>query len=156
MTIRILLCDDQALVSDGLQMILETDPAQHVVGIAAEGQSALDLAPRVKPDIALMDLKMPGMNGVQATAALRRAHPELPVLVLTTFDDSEWVMAAIRAGAAGYLLKDTPRERLITAVKETVAGKTHLDPAVVGQLLNRLNTMPTDPAPQRLRLGTLN
>lgn len=153
--IRILLCDDQALVSDGLQMILETDPMLRVVGIASDGQNALDLIAEAKPDIVLMDLKMPLMNGVQATAALRRDHPALPVLVLTTFDDDEWLMDAIRSGASGYLLKDTPRDRLIAAVKDAVAGKTPVDPAVAGKLFTRLSA-PVPSAVDSPRLASLN
>lgn len=138
MSIRVLLCDDQVIVTDGLQLILETDPELTVVGAASDGAQALEMLPIVKPDIVLMDLKMPIMNGVQATYAIRRDFPTIPVLVLTTFDDDTWVLDAIRSGAAGYLLKDTPRERLVAAVKDTVAGKTHLDPQVAGKLLNQL------------------
>jgi DNA-binding NarL/FixJ family response regulator len=155
MSIRILLCDDQALVSDGLQMILETDPALHVVGIASDGQQALERAAALKPDIVLMDLKMPILNGVQATAALRRDYPALPVLVLTTFDDEEWLMDAIRSGASGYLLKDAPRDRLIAAVKEAVAGKTPVDPAVAGKLFMRLSAPASSPSDSP-RLASLN
>lgn len=154
--IRILLCDDQSLVSEGLHLILETDPVLQVVGVAADGQAALTLAAQTTPDIVLMDLKMPIMNGVQATAALRRLYPALPVLILTTFDDDEWVMDAVRSGAAGYLLKDTPRDRLIAAVKETVAGRTHLDPAIAGKLIARLNTPQAVDQPASPRLAMLN
>jgi DNA-binding NarL/FixJ family response regulator len=142
MTIRVLLCDDQALVTDGIQLILETDPAIKVVGVARDGAQAVDMAPQVRPDIVLMDLKMPGMNGVHATQILRRNHPHIPVLVLTTFDDEEWVIDAVRSGAAGYLLKDTSRDRLITAVKDTVLGKSHVDPAIAGKLLTRVANSP--------------
>lgn len=138
MSIRVLLCDDQALVTDGLQLILETDAVFEVVGAASDGAQAIEMVARTRPDIVLMDLKMPGVNGVQATYAIRRDHPEIPVLVLTTFDDDAWVLDAVRAGAAGYLLKDTPRDRLIAAIKDTVAGKTHIDPQVAGKLLSRI------------------
>lgn len=142
MTIRVLLCDDQSLVTDGIQLILETDPALKVVGAARDGAQAVELVPQLTPDIVLMDLKMPVMNGVQATRIIRRDFPRIPVLVLTTFDDDDWVIDAVRSGAAGYLLKDTPRDRLITAVKDTVEGKSHVDPAVAGKLLNRLASAP--------------
>jgi two-component system, NarL family, response regulator LiaR len=142
MSIRVMLCDDQALVTDGIQMILETDSALKVVGVARDGVQAVELTGQCKPDIVLMDLKMPGMNGVHATRAIRRDHPETPVLVLTTFDGDDWVMDAIRAGASGYLLKDTPREQLINAVKDTVAGKAFVDPTVAGRLLDRLANTP--------------
>jgi DNA-binding NarL/FixJ family response regulator len=142
MTIRVLLCDDQELVTDGIQLILETDSAIKVVGVARDGVQALEMVPQVKPDIVLMDLKMPGMNGIHTTQAIRRDYPHIPVLVLTTFDADDWVMDAIRSGAAGYLLKDTPRERLIAAVKDTAAGKTHVDPNVAGKLLTHIVNSP--------------
>jgi DNA-binding NarL/FixJ family response regulator len=141
-TIRVLLCDDQTIVTDGLQLILEADPAFKVTGVASDGARALELLASAKPDIVLMDLKMPGMNGVQATHAIRLAHPALPVLVLTTFDDDAWVLDAIRAGASGYLLKDTPRERLIAAIKDTLQGRSHVDPGVAGKLLQHVAQPP--------------
>ncbi|MEO0562539.1 MAG: response regulator transcription factor [Chloroflexota bacterium] len=133
--IRVQICDDQLIVAEGLQFLLESDPAITVSGIAADGVEALALLEETTPDIVLMDLKMPNMNGVEAIEVIQREWPRLPVLVLTTFDADEWVFDAIRAGASGYLLKDTPRAQLIAAVKETVAGKTFLDPAIAGKLL---------------------
>jgi DNA-binding NarL/FixJ family response regulator len=147
--IRVLICDDQSIVSEGLQLILETDPDIEVVGIAADGAEAVEKVGTLAPDIVLMDLKMPGMNGVQATQVIRRDYPDMPVLVLTTFDADEWVFDAVRSGAAGYLLKDTPRDRLLLAVKETVGGKTHVDPSVAGKLLSQIN-QPTPPKPSPL------
>ena len=138
MTIRVLLCDDQVIVTDGLQLILETDPDIKVVGVAGDGARALELIPKVTPDIVLMDLKMPIMNGVHATYAIRRDYPSVPVLVLTTFADDEWVLDAVRSGAAGYLLKDTPRDRLIAAVKDTLQGKTYVDLQVAGKLFSQI------------------
>jgi two-component system, NarL family, response regulator LiaR len=143
MTIRILLCDDQALITEGMQMILETDREIKVVGAARDGVQVTEMTAELKPDIVLMDLKMPGMNGVHATRAIRRDFPELPVLVLTTFDADDWVMDAIRAGASGYLLKDTPRDQLIQAIKDTVAGKAYIDPNIAGKLLGRLANAPS-------------
>ena len=142
--IRVLICDDQTLVSEGLQLILETDPEIRVVGLTSDGAQAVEAVARLKPDLVLMDLKMPVMNGVQATYTIRRDYPAIPVLVLTTFDADEWVFDALRSGAAGYLLKDTPRATLIAAIKDTVAGKTHVDPTVAGALLKRL-VQPTPP-----------
>ncbi|MEL6152296.1 MAG: response regulator transcription factor [Chloroflexota bacterium] len=137
--IRVLICDDQMIVSEGLQLILETDPDIEVVGVAQDGAEAIEKIPDVKPDIVLMDLKMPGMNGIHATQVIRRDFPDIPVLVLTTFDADEWVFDAVRSGASGYLLKDSPRDRLLTAVKETVEGKTHIDPSVAGKILSEFN-----------------
>jgi DNA-binding NarL/FixJ family response regulator len=132
--IRVLICDDQDLVCEGLKAILGTDPDLQVVGVANDGAEALERIPACKPDLVLMDLKMPGMNGVHATRRIRQEHPGVQVLVLTTYDADEWVFDAIRAGARGYLLKDTPRERLIAAIQEAVAGETPVDPAVAGKL----------------------
>jgi len=140
--IRVLLCDDQVIVTDGLQLILETDADIQVVGVAGDGAQAIELIPKLKPDIVLMDLKMPVMNGVQATHIIRRDYATLPVLVLTTFAEDSWVLDAVRSGAAGYLLKDTPRDRLIAAVKDTVRGKTHIDPQVAGKLLSHIAQAP--------------
>lgn len=136
--IRVLICDDQAIVCDGLEAILSTDSEIEVVGLASNGAQAVELAQKTKPDLVLMDLKMPGMNGIQATQALREQVPETRVLVLTTYDDDEWVFDAIRSGAAGYMLKDTPRDKLIPAIKDTVAGKTHIDPVVAGKLFRHI------------------
>lgn len=138
--IRVVICDDQAVVCDGLEMILNSDPEIEVVGTAYHGAQALDLVSITSPDVVLMDLKMPEMNGIQATREINRLYPEARVLVLTTFGDDEWVFDAIRAGAAGYLLKGTPRADLIKAVKGTAAGQTHVDPDVAGKLFTQLSS----------------
>lgn len=132
--IKVLICDDQDLVCEGLLAILSTDPELEVVGVAFDGAQALEMLPQSHPDIVLMDLKMPIMNGIQATLWIRDNYPEIKVLVLTTFSEDQWVFDAIRSGAAGYLLKDTPRQAIIAAIKDTVAGKTHVDPGVAGKL----------------------
>jgi two-component system, NarL family, response regulator LiaR len=140
--IRVFLCDDQDLILEGLQAILKTAPGIEVVGSAQDGAEALERIPQARPDVVLMDLKMPGMNGIQATRQIRAQFPQVKVLVLTTYDADEWVFDAIRAGAAGYLLKDAPREDLIAAVKGTAAGKTHVDPAVAGKLFSQISQSP--------------
>jgi DNA-binding NarL/FixJ family response regulator len=132
--IKVLICDDQDLICEGLKAILSTDPELDVVGVANDGAEALEMLPSCQPDLVLMDLKMPGMNGIHATRHIHQQHPQVCVLVLTTYDADNWVFDAIRAGARGYLLKDTPRERLIAAIKETVSGKTPVDPNVAGKL----------------------
>ena len=136
--IRVLICDDQTVVREGLAAILSTDPEIEVVGLASNGHEALELMQDADPDVVLMDLKMPVMNGVQATQHLRRAHPEVNVLILTTYADDQWVLDAVRAGAAGYLLKDTRRGALLDAIKGTVGGKTYLDPAIAGKLTQQV------------------
>lgn len=143
MTIKVLICDDQDIVRQGLQLILETSQDIEVVGIAQDGAEALELVSETKPDVVLMDLKMPGMNGIQATRLIRDRYPATHILALTTFDADEWVFDAIRSGAAGYLLKDTPRDRLVEAIRGTVEGKTHVDPAVAGRLLSQLRQVPS-------------
>jgi DNA-binding NarL/FixJ family response regulator len=117
-----------------LQAILSTAQDIEVVGTANDGAQAVEMTAEAEPDVVLMDLKMPVMNGVQATRRIREQHPEVRILVLTTYDADEWVFDAIRGGASGYLLKDTPRERLIEAIEDTAAGKTPVDPGVAGKL----------------------
>lgn len=143
--IRVLICDDQDVVREGLRAILGTAQGIEVVGQARDGAEALELVPQTRPDVVLMDLKMPGMNGVQATRVIRDRHPDTRVLVLTTYDADEWVFDAIRSGAAGYLLKDTPRAGLIEAIKDTAAGKTHVDPAVAGRLFAQVAQVAAPP-----------
>lgn len=136
--IRVLVVDDQWLVTEGLEAILDADPEITVVGTAADGAEALEKVAQLRPDVVLMDLRMPVMNGIQATARISDAYPETRVLVLTTYASDEWVFDAIRGGAAGYLLKGTLRDELIAAVKGTARGGTHLDPAVAGKVLERV------------------
>jgi DNA-binding NarL/FixJ family response regulator len=135
---KVIICDDQAIIRDGLEMLLKLEKDIEVIGQAQDGAEAVALVERTRPDLVLMDLKMPGLNGIEATRQIRTAYPQVKVLVLTTYDDDEWVFDAIRAGASGYLLKDTPREEVIKAVRGTVAGKTFLDPSVAGKLLHQV------------------
>lgn len=132
--IRVLLCDDQPVVTEGLRVILRQAGDIEVVAVAENGLEAVEKVGQTHPDVVVMDLRMPVMNGIQATARIHQAHPTTRVLVLTTYDDDEWVFDAIRAGAAGYLLKDAPREQLIAAIRGTAAGGTHVDPKVAGKL----------------------
>ncbi|MBN1535813.1 MAG: response regulator transcription factor [Anaerolineales bacterium] len=140
--VRVLICDDQDIVREGMHAILKTSPEMEVVGVAGDGAEALELISQTRPDVVLMDLKMPIMNGIQATQQIRTRYPEVRVLVLTTYDADEWVFDAIRSGAAGYLLKDTPREALIEAIKGTAMGKTHVDPNVAGKLFTQVSKTP--------------
>jgi len=138
MILRLLICDDQDLVREGLQAILKTAIDIEVVGTASDGAEALEMIPKTRPDVVLMDLKMPGMNGIQATREIRNHYPEVRVLVLTTFDADEWVFDAIRCGASGYILKDTPHQKLLEAIRGTAEGKTHVDPTVAGKLFHQI------------------
>ncbi len=138
--IKVLICDDQALVREGLQMLLELDQGIDVIGIAENGYDALRLIEKSKPDLVLMDLKMPVMNGIEATSEIVRNYPDVKVLVLTTYDHDDWLFDAIRAGACGYLLKDAQREEIIHAIKGTMAGNTFLDPKVAGRVMDHAVT----------------
>ena len=144
--VRVMIADDQTVVREGLAAILSTDPEIQVVALAGDGQEALDLMPQARPDVVLMDLKMPVLNGVQATQRLVEAYPEVFVLVLTTYAEDEWVFDAIRAGAAGYLLKDTRRDELIVAIKGTAEGRSYLDPSVAGRVMRQAIATPTPSA----------
>lgn len=137
--IRVLICDDQEVVREGLRSILGTAPGIEVVALAENGARAVELFERHRPDVVLMDLNMPVMNGIQATRRLREKHPDARVLALTTYDADEWVVDVIRAGAAGYLLKDTPRTELIKAIEGTANGLTYVDPQVAGKLFARVS-----------------
>ncbi len=145
-SMKILLCDDQAVIRDGMEMLLQLEKDFQVVGTAQDGFEAVELADKKKPDLILMDLKMPGMNGIEATREIRKRHPNIKILVLTTYDDDEWVFDAIRAGASGYLLKDTPRQKIVEAIRGTMDGKSFVDPAVAGKLLNQVANNQTQPA----------
>jgi DNA-binding NarL/FixJ family response regulator len=148
--VRVLICDDQTVVREGLAAILSTDPEIEVVGLASHGAEALDLVSQTDLDIVLMDLQMPIMNGVQATQRLHRAYPDLYVLVLTTYAEDQWVLDAIQAGATGYLLKDTRRDELLAAIKGTVEGRSYLDPAIAGTVMQAANSPPSTSQTQPL------
>jgi DNA-binding NarL/FixJ family response regulator len=143
---KVVICDDQAIVRDGLEMLLKLEPDIEVVGVAEDGAEAVDMVAKKKPDLVLMDLKMPVMNGVEATRQIRAKYPEVEVLVLTTYDDDEWVFDAVQAGASGYLLKDTPRGEVVKAIRGTIAGKTYVDPSVAGKVLRQASSHQTQPA----------
>ncbi|MGB1251086.1 MAG: response regulator [Candidatus Promineifilaceae bacterium] len=135
--IRLLICDDQAVVREGLAAMLRTVPTLNVVGLAQNGREAVEMVATVQPDVVLMDLKMPRLNGVKATKLIRQQYPAVAVLVLTTFATDEWVLDAIEAGAAGYLLKDTSRAALVAAIEGTASGHTYLDPQVAGTVMRQ-------------------
>jgi DNA-binding NarL/FixJ family response regulator len=142
-----MICDDQQIVCEGLEKILSTDPELKVVGIASDGLEALEMIPKLKPDLVLMDLKMPHMNGAIATRKIKESYPEVEVLILTTYDDDEWVFDAIRSGAAGYLLKDLTPEKLIESIKGTMGGKGFVDPKITKKLLSEIASRKVQPEP---------
>ena len=143
---KVLICDDQAITREGLSMLLALDREITVVAQARDGAEGVELAALHQPDLVLMDLKMPGMNGIEATRQIRSRFPAIRVLVLTTYDDDQWVIDAVRAGAAGYLLKDTTREELLKAVHGTMDGKSYVDPAVAGKVLGVVSGQQSQPA----------
>ncbi len=140
MTTRVLLVDDQPLLRTGFRMILSAESDLTVVGEAGDGASAVELARRLKPDVVLMDIRMPGMDGIQATRALAGPGVEEPikVLMLTTFGLDEYVVESLRAGASGFLLKDAPPEDLVEAIRIVAAGDALLAPSVTRRLLDRV------------------
>ena len=140
--IGVLLADDQELVRSGFRLILELAEGIEVVGEAADGREAVRLAKQLQPDVVLMDVRMPELDGIEATRRLRQAGLDARVLVLTTFDLDEYVYAAVRAGASGFLLKDAPREQLVTAVLTVARGETLLAPAITKRLVEKFVTRP--------------
>src|SRR5512139_3467354 len=147
--IRLLICDDQDIVCEGLRAMLAPVPQIEVVGLAKNGLEAVEQTHKLQPDLVLMDLKMPRMNGIQATKAIREKFPHVRVLVLTTYDADEWVVNAIRNGAAGYLLKDTPQEELVKAIMNTAKGWNPIDPQVAGKILDHVTQQPAIPYPDQ-------
>ncbi len=133
--IRVLIADDQRVVRDGLAMLVGLIDGVEVVGTATDGIEAVERAERDRPNIVLMDLRMPGMDGTEATRAIRAALPDTQVLVLTTYADDESLFPALRAGARGYLTKDASAEEIEQAIRALVAGRTHLDPMVQQRLV---------------------
>lgn len=140
--IRVALVDDQVMVRAGFRMILESEPDITVVGEAGDGRDALDLVARSKPDVVLMDVRMPVMDGIEATRQLAAAGGEEKVLILTTFDLDDYVYAALRAGASGFLLKDAPADQLINAVRVIAAGDALLAPSVTRLLIDEVSRRP--------------
>jgi DNA-binding NarL/FixJ family response regulator len=135
MAIRVLLVDDQCLFREGLETLLSVHKDIEVAGQASNGQEAVEVAAQVQPDVVLMDVRMPVLDGVRATRRLKRALPQCRVIVLTTFDDDEYVFDALRAGAVGYLLKDVPSARLVEAIRATARGESILEPSVAAKVI---------------------
>jgi DNA-binding NarL/FixJ family response regulator len=140
--IRVLLADDQELVRSGFRLILELAEGIEIVGEAADGREAVRLAKELQPEVILMDVRMPEVDGIEATRRLRQAGVDARVLVLTTFDLDEYVYGAVRAGASGFLLKDAPREQLVTAVRTVARGEALLAPAITQRLIERFVARP--------------
>ena len=142
--VRLLIADDHPVVRSGLRGIFESEPDLEVVGEAKTGAEAADLALRLRPDVVLMDLRMPQMDGVAATELIKDSRPQPQVLVLTTYDSDADILRAVEAGANGYLLKDAPEEELLAAVRSAAEGRPILAPTVTSRLIERTRTPPEE------------
>ncbi|HTB63623.1 MAG TPA: response regulator transcription factor [Opitutales bacterium] len=152
--LRILLAEDQTLMRQGLKTILEIEPEFRVAGEAEDGDTAIKLALRLRPDIILMDVQMPKFNGVEATAAICREWPEAKIIILTTFDRDDYVFQGVRAGARGYLLKDVPAAQLLETIRLVIAGETFIQPQIASRALRTALHSPgelTEPLSERER-----
>ncbi len=136
-SIRVLICDDHLIVREGLRLILETEAGFDLVGEASDGAQAIQLAAQLQPDVILMDLRMPGMDGLTAIEHLRVEHPEIAVVILTTFNEDELMRKGLGLGARGYLLKDTDRGTLFNSIRAAARGETLLKPEIIDTLLAR-------------------
>jgi DNA-binding NarL/FixJ family response regulator len=146
MTVRVLVVDDQALVRAGFRMILEAEADLDVVGEAIDGREAVDEALRLRPDVVLMDVRMPRMDGIEATRRLLATDAEAKVLMLTTFDMDEYVYEALRAGASGFLLKDVPPEQLVAGIQAVASGDALLAPSVTRRMIEQFVRRPPSTA----------
>jgi len=153
--IRVLLADDQDIIRTGLTIILNHQPDLEVIGQAADGIEAVELARQLHPDVILMDIKMPRLNGIQATRQIMAVLPRTQIIILTTYDTDDWVFDGIRAGAVGYLLKDAPGENLAEAVRGAMRGESQMDPTVARKVLREFQhmTAPHRPAVEPLAPG---
>lgn len=141
-SIRLLIVDDQRLMREGLRTLLELEPDMLVTGEAADGQEALSLFASLQPDVVLMDIRMPVMDGVEATRRLRQDYPQARVIILTTFDDDAYVFDGLRAGALGYLLKDVSGEELAEAIRQVASGGALIEPSVARKVLAEFARLP--------------
>jgi DNA-binding NarL/FixJ family response regulator len=146
MAIRILLVDDQALFREGLRTLLSIQPELEIVGEAGNGEEAIRQAAALQPDVVLMDLQMPVLDGPAATRQLKARQPGMKVIILTTFDDDESVFEGLRAGAVGYLLKDTPSAKLVEAIRMAARGESFLEPSVAAKVVAEFARLSPRPA----------
>jgi DNA-binding NarL/FixJ family response regulator len=137
-TIRVVLADDHAVVRKGIREFLEEEGDIQVVGEATDGRTAVEVTMEQSPDVAVLDIQMPGLNGIEVTRRIKAERPGLRVLVLTAYDDDPYIFAALQAGASGYVLKSAPSEELIRAVRAVFRGESALDPAVTAKVMQQL------------------
>ena len=143
---RVLIVDDHDLVRDGYHRMLDREPDLEVVGEARDGREAVELCRRLRPDLVLMDVRMPEMDGLEATRKIKADIPTTSVLIVTTYDNPDYLLDAIKAGAAGYILKDAPKRQLISAVRRTLDGESPLNQELAVQLISRFTNEPAGPA----------
>ncbi len=148
-SVRILLAEDHILVRNSLRNVLGLTPGLEVVGEASNGYEALELCRTLQPDLVLMDVRMPEMDGLQATRAIKREHPEIAILMVTMYENPDYLLEALDAGAAGYVLKDAPADRLIDAIHRTLNGESPLNQELAAQLLRRLAEERKQDVPER-------
>lgn len=150
--IRVLLVDDQTLIRQGIAMLLELEPDLEVVGAVGDGRAAIEAVEKLRPDVVLMDVRMPGMDGVTATRELNRRFPEVGVIILTTFDDDEYVFEGLKAGARGYLLKDISSEEMAEAVRAVARGEALIQPSIARKVVAEFSRLAVSasPAPERM------
>jgi DNA-binding NarL/FixJ family response regulator len=154
--IRVLLVDDQSLLRMGFRMILEAEPDIEVAGEAADGATGVAMTSALHPDVVLMDVRMPGMDGITATASITAVGPASKVIILTTFDLDEYVFAGLKAGASGFLLKDAPPAELLTAIRTVAGGEAVLAPTATRRLINQFVPLLPDPGRQQDRDAILS
>jgi DNA-binding NarL/FixJ family response regulator len=154
--IRVLLVDDQSLLRMGFRLILEAVPDMEVVGEAADGASGVIMASALHPDVVLMDVRMPGMDGIKATASIIEAGPASKVLILTTFDLDQYVFAGLKAGASGFMLKDAPPAELLAAIRTVAGGDAVLAPTTTRRLIDQFAPLLPDPGKQQDRDAVLS
>jgi len=141
MGIKVLIVDDHALLREGLAKILSLDEDLEIIGEAGRGEEAVNLARRLNPDVVLMDINMPGLNGIEATKLIKAELPRIGIIALTIHDDEEYIFELVRAGVSGYVLKDIQPERLIAAIKDVAQGKSVIHPDITAKLLGEFNRL---------------
>jgi DNA-binding NarL/FixJ family response regulator len=154
--IRVLLVDDQSLLRMGFRLILEAEPDMEVIGEAGDGASGVSMAAALQPDVVLMDVRMPRMDGIAATASIIAADPASKVLILTTFDLDQYVFAGLKAGASGFLLKDAPPAELLTAIRTVAGGDAVIAPTATRRLIDQFARLLPDPGRQQNRDAVLS
>src|SRR5215510_1130371 len=138
--LRVLLAEDHQTVREGLKMLIGQQPDMEVVGEAADGREAIDRAQKLKPDVVVMDISMPGLNGLKATRKLKETSPEIQVVALTRHNEGGYLQELLQAGAAGYVLKQSSSDELIRAIRAVGSGKSYLDPAITNTVVNKYSS----------------